>query len=384
MPPLPFHFTSLALPQLAAVLISAGFAVRVWNRRAETSATNELMLTLVFTIVWALMGALEFCATTLEAKIFCSKLSYLGIVGAPWALFRFACAYTGASLPRWFYHVTVPWASLILLAVFTNEGHGLVWSHVVPIEVRGEFFARYERGPGFWFNIALGYGLPAGLGATLFEPFVRAESARKKEGSGLGLSIVRRFAEAMGGEARAASRPGGGAVFTVDLPLVDPDGAASAAPRPAPAPAREISAPPAAGAEAGTGTAGPGARRALLVDDDPRGLAAGTALLRHCGCIVSTAAGGVEALALLTRQPFDVVVLDGQMDGLDGIEVTRRIRGFAPGHPNHGVPVLGFTADPSPARRSEWLAAGAGAILAKPSGLAAFAAALARHAPAAA
>jgi two-component system sensor histidine kinase HydH len=60
-----------------------------------------------------------------------------------------------------------------------------------------------------------GCGLPAGLGPRIFEPFV----STKETGLGLGLSICKRIVEAHEGEIRAADRPGGGAVFTVRLPL---------------------------------------------------------------------------------------------------------------------------------------------------------------------
>ncbi len=51
--------TPLALPQLAAVLVSAAFAVRVWMQRVETPGSRELILTQVFTVIWSLMGALD-------------------------------------------------------------------------------------------------------------------------------------------------------------------------------------------------------------------------------------------------------------------------------------------------------------------------------------
>ncbi|MBC8012009.1 MAG: response regulator, partial [Burkholderiales bacterium] len=123
------------------------------------------------------------------------------------------------------------------------------------------------------------------------------------------------------------------------------------------------------------------ARRALIVDDDARSLAAGAALLIHCGCTVQTASHAEAALNLLAVHRFDVVVMDGQMPDLDGIEATRRIRACAPGYLNEGIPILGFTADPSPVRVRDWLAAGANAVLAKPSAIAEFSASLDRVAP---
>ncbi|MBY8825870.1 HAMP domain-containing sensor histidine kinase [Sphingomonas colocasiae] len=66
-----------------------------------------------------------------------------------------------------------------------------------------------------------GPGIPAALAASLFDPFVRAEPSRSREtgGIGLGLSIARNIAEAHDGQIVAGNRDGGGARFTVSLPL---------------------------------------------------------------------------------------------------------------------------------------------------------------------
>ena len=65
-----------------------------------------------------------------------------------------------------------------------------------------------------------GPGLPDGDPAALFERFWRAEGGRErgKAGAGLGLAIVAAIVDAHGGRVGAANAPGGGAVFTVDLP----------------------------------------------------------------------------------------------------------------------------------------------------------------------
>jgi signal transduction histidine kinase len=70
-----------------------------------------------------------------------------------------------------------------------------------------------------WLTLAVadtGCGLPASLGAEIFEPFV----STKETGLGLGLSICKRIVEAHEGEIQAANRPEGGAVFTVRLPCL--------------------------------------------------------------------------------------------------------------------------------------------------------------------
>lgn len=66
--------------------------------------------------------------------------------------------------------------------------------------------------------------------------------------------------------------------------------------------------------------------RLLIVDDEARFLKTTKALMEKRKCVVSTAPGGIEALALLDRQEVDVVVLDVKMPGMDGVEVLGRIK----------------------------------------------------------
>jgi signal transduction histidine kinase len=92
---------------------------------------------------------------------------------------------------------------------------------------RGTVLLAMSAGPGVpgaaaardrWLTLQVadtGCGLPPALGPRIFEPFI----STKETGLGLGLSISKRIVEAHGGEIAAADRPGGGAVFTIRLPL---------------------------------------------------------------------------------------------------------------------------------------------------------------------
>ena len=84
--------------------------------------------------------------------------------------------------------------------------------------------------------------------------------------------------------------------------------------------------------------------RVLVVDDDPAVLACYGRLLRREGYHVETAPGGESALARLqSEDPFDVVILDYRMPGMDGVEFLARLRGL--GHPPEVVLVSAFATE---------------------------------------
>ncbi len=168
-----------------------------------------------------------------------------------------------------------------------------------------------------------GIGLAPEQVATLFRPFAQAEAstARRYGGTGLGLAICRKLAGMMGGEIAVESAVGRGSRFRVWLPL----------------PAAEIAV---AGDEAPDTLP---ALRVLVVDDNPINQAVARAILEAAGCIVETAADGVQALDRLRVEAFDVVLMDVNMPVMDGVEAVGRIRTGQAGQTD--VPVIALTAD---------------------------------------
>jgi PAS domain S-box-containing protein len=157
-----------------------------------------------------------------------------------------------------------------------------------------------------------GAGMDAKTLARVFEPFFTTKPAGV--GTGLGLPMARGFAEQSGGALTVDSSPGNGTTVTIWLPAHDPDGAT----REAVAPCDEAEA-----AESGTRRAAASAR-VLLVDDEEalRDLLAQN--LEDRGYEVLAAAGGEEALALLTGgKTVDVLVTDLSMPGMNGIALIR-------------------------------------------------------------
>ncbi|WP_239023928.1 ATP-binding protein [Salinicola corii] len=193
-----------------------------------------------------------------------------------------------------------------------------------------------------------GCGIPAEQRERIFEPFRQgdASTARRFGGTGLGLAISRRLVEAMGGSIEMHSEPGVGSRFWCLLPLV-----------PAAEPAQQ----------AAPGRLEPGwpqGARLLVVEDNPVNQRVAQAMLERLGCRVSLADSGEEALALTRRHSFDLIFMDVQMPGMDGLEVTRRLR-----H-RHGwpatVPIVAMTAGGPGGERARCLAAGMSGYLTKP------------------
>src|SRR6266568_8042999 len=102
----------------------------------------------------------------------------------------------------------------------------------------------------------------------------------------------------------------------------------------------------------------------LLVEDDPAVRGAVERALRHAGHQPALAADGVRALEQATAVPYDAVVLDLGLPGLDGLEVCRRLRSTG-----NTVPVLMLTARAAVAERVSGLDAGADDYLVKPFAL---------------
>ncbi|HHI96442.1 MAG TPA: response regulator, partial [Thermodesulfatator atlanticus] len=106
----------------------------------------------------------------------------------------------------------------------------------------------------------------------------------------------------------------------------------------------------------------------LVVEDNPINQEYCISALKLLGCEVKTASNGLEALELLKREPFDLVLMDCQMPELDGYETTRRLREWeAQGiTPRAHTPVVALTAHALQGDREKCLAAGMDDYLAKP------------------
>jgi CheY-like chemotaxis protein len=104
--------------------------------------------------------------------------------------------------------------------------------------------------------------------------------------------------------------------------------------------------------------------RVLVADDNAASQEFAAESLRRLGHIVTSAASGTEALDVLAKRSFDVILLDVQMPDLDGLEVTRRLRTMERGL---RTPIIAVTAQASTEDRERCIAAGFDGVLTKPA-----------------
>ena len=197
-----------------------------------------------------------------------------------------------------------------------------------------------------------GIGISPEVQSRLFAPFAQADASttRRFGGSGLGLSIVKKLANMMGGDVGFTSTPGVGSEFWVTLPLgvASPDGQ-----------------PAGRDADALSNGGGLSGIRVLVVDDSEINREVAQQILELEGAIVTLAHDGQQAVDRLRDSPhaFDIVLMDVQMPVLDGNEATRMIRkdlALA------DMPIVALTAGAMLSERAESTRAGMSAFVSKP------------------
>ena len=185
--------------------------------------------------------------------------------------------------------------------------------------VRRTLEVRAQAVPGGWATIAVkdtGHGIAADRISRIFDPFYSTKAPEK--GTGLGLSVCLGIIRQHGGEIAVTSVPGEGTEFVVQLPLA-PVNDSGAATRPA------LEAPLAAPAAGG--------RRleVLVVDDEEYITSLVQELLRSLlGWQVERAHDGREAIRRMESTPFDLVITDLRMPGVDGFALLNWIRAYRP------------------------------------------------------
>jgi len=170
-----------------------------------------------------------------------------------------------------------------------------------------------------------GIGMSAEQQQRLFQPFSQADAStsRRYGGTGLGLAISRQLVRLMGGELEVASRPGHGSRFHFSARF----GLQTTTPSAQQMPRRDRL----------------DGVRALIVDDNASAREVLAEMSGALGLKVDTAVDGLEALRLVdladaTDTPYDLVLIDWKMPGIDGVECARRLD--QRGHGRHPAPTV--------------------------------------------
>jgi PAS domain S-box-containing protein len=181
----------------------------------------------------------------------------------------------------------------------------------------------------FYFSVTdSGIGIPAEKQEIIFESFTQSDQSttRKYGGFGLGLAISKKLVKLMHGEMGIISGQEGqrGTTFWFKVSLRYEK-------QPAVNPTEEV---------ADTLFRLPNEPKILVVDDNPMNVLLMQDILEQMGAVVTSAKSGEESLQLATNQPFDLIFMDIQMPGMDGLQATEQLR-----RQNYSQPIVAFSAN---------------------------------------
>jgi PAS domain S-box-containing protein len=185
-----------------------------------------------------------------------------------------------------------------------------------------------------------GTGIESDILNRIFEPFFTTKAMDRLRGSGLGLSVVHGIVEDHGGYITVDTLLGQGTTFSLYFPITREEPVLK---------------------NNGELSAQSGDERILVVDDDPTQRKVATQLLKRLGYTVKTASSGEDAVEIMKRQEFDLMLLDMVMDGIDGAETFRQIRETKP--KQKAIILSGFALTQ---RVEEILKGGAASFISKP------------------
>lgn len=186
--------------------------------------------------------------------------------------------------------------------------------------------------------------------STLFDMFSQVNPTSAKRGAGIGLAIVKQLVRLMGGGICVSSQKDIGTTFYTHLPFKVPDHtenvnvvAKTERPKNAWLPFK-----------------------ALVVEDDNVNQLIISSMLINMGGQVDQAFSGEEGLATMRTDEYDIVFMDVQLPGMDGIEVTRMLRNEPEFSSKANIPVIAMTAFAMAGDKEKYLATGMNDFIAKP------------------
>jgi CheY-like chemotaxis protein len=225
---------------------------------------------------------------------------------------------------------------------FTNQGHVLVNVAVRMVGDKVRLTGSVtDTGPG----------VPQDRAESLFLPFQQTDEGVRQGGAGLGLAVCRQIVERMDGVIHIVhtAEPGTRIEFEVLLDHL---------------PNLELTAP----ADLVAGPEEPETHddqvHVLIADDNATNRMVAETLCEMCGFTCEAVESGEAAVSRLAVGHFDLVLMDIKMQGIDGVEATRRIRGS--GGPYAGIPILALTANADPTDAAFYRQSGMDGVVEKP------------------
>ena len=200
-----------------------------------------------------------------------------------------------------------------------------------------------------------GIGMSRDYQEKIFEAFTREQNTTKSKiaGTGLGMSIVKKYVELLGGTIHVESEPGKGSTFTVTLKHRIAEESYCV---------KNHTEHSAAGSESLAG------RHILLAEDNDLNAEIAETILERAGLKVERVEDGIECVDRIEKMPagtYDMILMDIQMPKMNGYKATQTIR-HLPDRDKAGIPIVAMTANAFAEDKREAMAAGMNAHMAKP------------------
>ncbi len=237
-------------------------------------------------------------------------------------------------------------------------GNGIKFTDHGGVYINAELASKSHRTVKVRFLIKdTGIGITPEKRHKIFDAFSQADSSttRTHGGTGLGLSISSKLAEMMKGRIRVESEVGQGSTFIVELEFDSEEAMMTDA---------EVKINPDIKKDTSKDKKDK-SLRVLVVEDHRLNQRIAQVILSELGHRVSVAGNGIEALEILKKQSFDIILMDVQMPEMDGHETTAVIRKEEAGTGRH-IPIVAMTAYALDGDKEKCLEAGMDLYITKP------------------